>query len=623
MKKKFNFPIRFKIIFLLLLMITVVVGIITFAMAKMFHADKTAYIHDLTSTIALHKSEEVSSLLAGYSERIRVIAKLMYEKELYQEQKSKLLVQLFHDFQEFISITLYEEGTEPVTVYDTESLKEAGLSNADFFKYREDRPLPMDQIRQGEVFVENSTLTDKLPALTMAIGYQPPDAEKATVITAIIRLDSLLRVAGGTKVFEAFIVDSRGNLLVHSDPKKVFPIKKVNWVHDIADVGQNLSHGITREYVRNGIQMVGGFARTDVSGLLAGVQIQKSAAYLTARELLNNLIVASLVILVLAAILALFWSRRLTRPIEWLSKATRVVGKGKFDIRVERSSRDEIGELADSFNTMASELDTRERALNDAQSALVHSEKMAAFGQLGAGIAHEVKNPLAGILGFAQLSLRKVDEESPLHKNLTSIEKETKRCKNIIENLLKFARQEKVSYQLSDINRIIEDTITLMDHQLGIHRITVEKDLASELPHIMGNTNQIQQVLMNLMLNAQQAMNGNPGVITFMTRLLNEEQIEVHIGDNGPGIPEDIQEKIFDPFFTTKPSGQGTGLGLSVSYGIIKDHRGDIRIESKEGKGTTFIITFPVSDREEIPGRSAESISDSGEKSEKDTEPRV
>jgi len=219
---------------------------------------------------------------------------------------------------------------------------------------------------------------------------------------------------------------------------------------------------------------------------------------------------------------------------------------------------------------------------------------MAAFGQLGAGIAHEVKNPLAGIIGLAQLLLRKVEKDGPLYENLAMIEKEARRSKTITENLLRFARQEKMEFARIDLNAVANESAAIVDHQLGINQIRLNKELAPRLPQIVGNANQLQQVLMNLMINAQQAMEGKPGSVTLSTRLLNAEKIELRVTDTGPGIPPDIQAKIFEPFFTTKPAGKGTGLGLSVSYGIIKDHKGDVRVESTVGKGTAFVITLPA-----------------------------
>jgi signal transduction histidine kinase len=304
--------------------------------------------------------------------------------------------------------------------------------------------------------------------------------------------------------------------------------------------------------------------------------------------------IVSLALLIIAAILSLFGSRLITRPLERLAKATKVVAKGQFDIQVALSARDEIGNLAQSFNKMTSELDSREKALKDTQAALIQSEKLAAFGQLGAGIAHEVKNPLAGILGLTQLSLRKAEKDSTVHENLTIIEKEATRCATIIQNLLKFARQEKVAFESVDLNQVAKDAMAIVEHQLEMNKVKIRTNFAPDLPAIPGNANQIQQVLINLMINAQQAMRGNPGEVTVTTASSNASHVQVQVRDDGPGIPEDIQAKIFEPFFTTKEVGKGTGLGLSVSYGIIKEHKGDIQVESSPETGTKFNITFPA-----------------------------
>jgi signal transduction histidine kinase len=368
----------------------------------------------------------------------------------------------------------------------------------------------------------------------------------------------------------------------------------VKWVSEIKGLQGRGIHGRTLEYVQDGVEMVGGLAQTEFSNLLAGVQIPKAAAYLTARELLNNLILVSLALLVVSAALGLFGSRLITRPLDRLTNATKEIAKGKFDIKVESSTRDEISDLSLSFNQMATELDSREKALKGAQAALVQSEKMAAFGQLGAGIAHEIKNPLAGILGLTQLSLRRATEDDPVYKNLTIIEKETNRCTAIIQNLLKFARQEKVAFEPININRVAQDAAAIVEHQLEMNKVKLKKNFASSLPMISGNANQIQQVLLNLMINAQQAMEGSPGEVTVTTLSLDSSHVQVQISDNGSGIPEDVQAKIFEPFFTTKEVGKGTGLGLSVSYGIIKEHKGEIKVESSPETGTTFTIDFPL-----------------------------
>ncbi len=593
---RFRFPIRFKILISLLLVVTAAVGVITFTMADLFHDDKTTYIHDLTSVIALHVAEETTSLLRGYREKLQVFGRIMEERDLAQEQKARMLKKLFEEFREFVVITRYDRDGSQATVYDAQALENAGLSKDAYAAYFRENPLPLDRIREDGVYVGNSTLSGDMLTLTLAIvGQQEKDKGTPPVLAAVVKMDSLNKLAGRSRVFETFIIDENGVPLAHSESSKILSRQPLSGMPGFREILSQQSLGATLEYSLGGVEMVGGFARIDFGGLAAGVQITKSTAYLTARVLLRHLLVVSLALLIASALLSLFWSRRLTRPIEELSGASKLVGRGDFDIHVAPSSKDEIGDLAESFNLMASELKTRESALQEANAKLIQSEKMAAFGQLGAGIAHEVKNPLAGILGYAQLSLRKMESDNPLHNNLKIIEKETKRCKTIIDNLLKFARQEKVAYMPTDINTVIEDAAAIVDHQLGIHQVKLEKRLAEGLPKITGNSNQIQQVLMNLMINAQQAMEGQPGVVTVESVLADSGHIEIRVADSGPGIPKELQAKIFEPFFTTKSAGKGTGLGLSVSYGIIKDHAGEIFIQSDPGNGTAFIILLPVS----------------------------
>jgi predicted Zn finger-like uncharacterized protein len=594
MKRKLKFPIRFKILIALLLVVTTAVSLITFTMANLFHTDKSAYVHDLTSEMAVHTAAETRALLTGYSERLQVFTRLLFEQNLQPDQKSALLKQLFEDFHEFVSITLFMRQKEVTTVYDARSLEDAGLAKADLIAHFQKNPIPFDRVNKGDVYVANATLTDKLPAFVLAVSRPLGEGSgEDAVVAAIIRLTGLQRLASRSHVFTAFITDAGGNTLAHSDIERVIQRRKVDWVSGIEEINKTRVQGSTHEYLEGAQSMVGGLARVEVGDLVAGVQIPKAAAYLTARELLDSLILVALLLLLVSAVLSLLGSRLITRPLEGLLRATRTVAQGRFDIQVEASSRDEIGDLADSFNHMAQELDSREKALKDAQAALVQSEKLAAFGQLGAGIAHEIKNPLAGILGLTQLSKRKLSQEEPIYKNLVIIEKETNRCTTIIQNLLKFARQEKVDYESVDLNQVAQDAMAIVEHQLEMNKVRLERKLADSLPVIYGNANQIQQVLINLMINAQQAMDGSSGTVTVSTAA-SDGQIQVVVQDNGPGIPEEIKDKIFEPFFTTKAVGKGTGLGLSVSYGIVKEHKGDILVDSRLDEGTKFTLVFPI-----------------------------
>ncbi len=596
MKPSFRFPMRFKILVTMLLVITAVVGIITFTMATRFHEDKKTYIHDLASVVALNAAEESHSLLAGYRERLQVYGRLLQERDLPPEQKRKILTELFDNIRDFMAASVYRDGVPQVSIYDAKALSDVGLTEREIVAYWKDHPPPFERIKAEEVSVEYSRVSGRMPAFTMAIPYREGNNGKRGVLVALFRLDGLLRIMGRSRLFETFIVDSEGVLLAHGDPKQVAEREMAIWVPDPGLARSLKSEVTTMEYSRGNTEMIGGFASVQFGGLLAGAQIPKAAAYVASRSILTSLGYVSLVLLLVSTLLSMIWSRRVTQPVIRLHEATREVGKGKFDIRVAPSSRDEIGDLAHSFNQMTQELTSREEALKQAQAQLIQSEKLAAFGQLGAGIAHEVKNPLAGILGIAQLAGRGADKDSPLRKDLAIIEKEAKRCKTIIENLLKFARQERVTKEQVLINRVLEDTAALLNHQLGIHQVRLETDLSPDLPPVTGNANQLQQVVMNLIINAQQAMEGQKGTVRVASSRPLPGWVEIRVSDTGPGIPKEIQAKLFDPFFTTKPAGKGTGLGLSVSYGIIKDHQGEIRVESEPGEGAAFIIRLPASE---------------------------
>jgi signal transduction histidine kinase len=582
------------------------VSVITFTMANLFHEDKTTYIHDLASLVALSTAEECRSLLEGYGERLQAYARLIRDSSMPEVRKKELLQGLFEDFPALVAVTLVEGEREVASAYDFQALQAAGLTKGDLERHRKEHPLPIEAIRSGQVFVENATLSKKLPTMALALALKAGAGAGPLVVSSFVRLEQLLRLPERSRVFEISIADARGTLLAHPDRKRVLGRASAGLRPESGAVHGKHSASMTFEYAENGREMIGGFAGLDLGRITVAAQIPKSAAYLASRSLLRRLLLVGLGLLLFAAVAALLWARRITKPMERLSSATREIAKGKFDIQVKVEAKDEIGTLARSFNQMASELLARETALTQAQAQLLQSEKLAAFGQLGAGIAHEVKNPLAGILGCAQLSLMKIDKESPLFKNLQLIEKETKRCKGIIENLLKFSRQEKAAFAPIGINEVVDDTIALVNHQLELQQIKVKRDLAPDLPRIRGNANQLQQVLLNLLINAQDAMGGTPGSVTVSTRMLDTGYTELRVRDTGPGIPKEIMHKLFDPFFTTKPTGQGTGLGLSVSFGIVKDHGGEIRAESEPGRGAAFVITLPVLQEQSVGAERAE-----------------
>jgi len=259
MLDKIRFPIRFKILIALLLVITAVVSIITFTMANLFHTDKSAYVHDLTSEMAMHTASETRAMLIGYQERIQVFTRLMIEQDLAHEQKTRLLKQLFEDFHEFVGISLYVNGEEMATVYDAKSLEASGQTRDSLLAHREQHPLPFDLIEEKGLYVVNSTLSDRLPTLTLAVPHVTQNAEDTSVVAAaVIRSDGLQRLATRSQVFTTFIADAGGIPLAHSDMQKVIQLTAVEWISDLEILEEYQSHGTTLEYQQDGIPMVGG-----------------------------------------------------------------------------------------------------------------------------------------------------------------------------------------------------------------------------------------------------------------------------------------------------------------------------------------------------------------------------
>ena len=266
--------------------------------------------------------------------------------------------------------------------------------------------------------------------------------------------------------------------------------------------------------------------------------------------------------------------------------------------------KDKKGQI---IGTLSSGEDITERKLTEAE--LLRSEKMASVGQLAAGVAHEVNNPLAGILVYIKLLLKKYEQNKlqteDTKRQLEKIGKETERCSRIIKNLLDFSRQTEVKLRPVNINKVIEATFEIIGHQISLENIKIEEKLCPSLPHILVDFDQIQQALMNIMLNAAQAM-PDGGDLTITTSVVEEikignsirDAVKIDISDTGVGIPKENLDKLFTPFFTTKEKGKGVGLGLSVVHGIIERHHGKITIESNPVDGTTFSIYLGIIDEE-------------------------
>ena len=297
----------------------------------------------------------------------------------------------------------------------------------------------------------------------------------------------------------------------------------------------------------------------------------------------------------LTTLLAFLIARQISRPIHELVTASKQLADGNLETKVELTSRDEFGSLSHHFNRMAAALKERDDRLKEfTKRKIMESERLAIVGQLSANVAHELNNPLQGIVTYSSLLLEQDVCDGPARNNLEKIAIQANRCRQIIRGLLDFSRQEKPHKTLININDLLRRCISLLENQANFQNISILKNFDESLPMIVIDPSQIERVFMNLMINAAEAMTDG-GALSLTTCFgLNEKFIEIEVKDSGHGISIEDMDRIFNPFFTTKDVGHGVGLGLAISYGIVKEHNGEIDVESEVGKGTTFIVSLPV-----------------------------
>jgi signal transduction histidine kinase/ActR/RegA family two-component response regulator len=331
--------------------------------------------------------------------------------------------------------------------------------------------------------------------------------------------------------------------------------------------------------------------------LLSSYEQPLSALHATQRMLT----LASFFGILLSTIIVWALIRKVTQPLRELRDRAEAVGRGDFSQKVRVSSHDECGELALVFNEMTEnlknsheQLEKTVETLKTTQAQLIQSEKLSAVGEFVAGVAHELNNPLTSVVGFAELMQQ--SEVSEQHRRfLDLIVSSAERCHKIVQGLLSFARQHKPERKPVRIRELIESTLTILQYQLRTSNIQVLTQFDANLPRVLGDPHQLQQVFLNIINNARQAIEAYKaqGTISILTET-GEKGVRILFQDDGPGISAENLPRIFNPFFTTKEVGKGTGLGLSLSYGIIKEHGGSITAQSHDGRGASFIIELPA-----------------------------
>jgi two-component system, NtrC family, sensor kinase len=345
-------------------------------------------------------------------------------------------------------------------------------------------------------------------------------------------------------------------------------------------------------------------------------QIKRNSAF--------KLAIASFLGILFTAIVAFFAVHKLVhKPVKELMSGVKEVANGNLSTRVPELSRDELGQLAKSFNRMSQELhkahielvdwaqtlefrvSQKTEELERAQSQMLQIEKMASLGRLAAIVAHEINNPLASVVTYAKLILKKLKNQEEISESckdnmryLEAIISEAQRCGDIVSQLLSFSRQSKEEFEKSNLLQIAEKAVFLLHHKMELSQVKVEVEKSEDLPFVDGDRSQLQQALMALLINACEAMEKGGGGLVRIYFGRADNSIRMTIEDNGPGMEPEVAHKVFEPFFSTKANASAVGLGLSVVYSIVMRHNGKIRLETAPQKGAKFIIDLPISAEE-------------------------
>lgn len=591
-----RFPIRIKMFILVLIILVGATSAVVLKTRSIFLEDKFDFVKQLTNKLSSSTAKLVNEKFLSYQSRLAIAVSTRESLKKIRTKNDELSKVIFERNPDFALVSVQKEKDNDWATEWSQINYDRPISKwADSYSETLLRSLDYSSLKEGAIQIFKLADPDGAPIFAMVliaeISSHDSDKTSKNAVVGLLSKDFLIDVVNEYKgdLNSVFVIDDKGYVVSHPDQDMIGKELNDNPImKEIVD--QKRVSGVGEYTFDTGVQ-VGSYQSVNQSNLFVIATTPMKQALQAVNSLMMSIFVFGLGFLIIGLVLAFFVASKITRPLNELQETASVIGSGDFQTKIEIKSDDEVGELAKSIDKMRVSLIERDDTIESSKRALVQSEKMSAFGQLSAGIAHEVKNPLAGILGHAQLAKSKT-QDSGIVKHMDIIEKEARRTKEIVENLMKFARAEKPELAPIDLHEAVSRAVDLVDHQLSLQGIKVSRHL-DPVKQIVGNANQIQQVLLNIMMNASHAMEDSFTKVLDVYLEDKGETMQIRIKDSGKGMTPEVQKRIFEPFFTTKPAGKGTGLGLSVSYGIVQDHKAKVYVESAPDKGATFFIDFP------------------------------
>ena len=582
--------IRFQIVTLVSLMLLAAMAVYLVLATRIVTSDKEATLYDVNALLAGTLAEELRIGLEGLGDKLRYFGA---EQERAEDGVDRRARSLFSADDELLSVRIWrKDGSGWRQVYDfvdKERLASLNIAVEELEQTRKDNPVALDAVAQERLMLQNTSMAPDLALLRISTA----SGDGRIVVSANMRPERILRLARASGLYRVYVVDGQGQVLAHPDGSKVLSHADFSKLPVVKDA---LSGGMARgarDYEAADGAMVAAWARLEGHRLAVVVEAPRAQVFKATEELTRRSVLFAIAVVSVALIVGIYFSRFVTQPLRNLEGVMGRVSKGELGVELPTAGQSEVGAVVSAFNRMSKELQRHAEELDSKNAQLVQQEKLSAIGELSAGLAHEVKNPMVGIVGFAQLG-QESTSLTEAREYFALIDSDARRANGILQNLLEFARPPDVTHEKVDVNPVVQGAVRLCAHQLQLQGVKLEATYAETLPAIEGNQNQLRQVLLNLMMNAQQAMEQSEEKKLYVTTEAHNGAVTISVRDTGPGMAPEVQKHIFEPFFTTKLRGKGTGLGLSVSASIVRSHKGKIQVESAVGKGTTFKIELPA-----------------------------
>lgn len=603
--RRLKLSIRFKLLLLISVLLLAILGTHLYLATSLFSEDKLAYIYDLSASQVATLTEQTHASLSVLLKESQLFVREAFAPSVADDQAKALAAELFSGEDDVLRVQLFRstrQGTRPTLVRqlvrrDVAERHGVGLDALESLEHGETLPLAALVAGGRDIYLQNSSFEPDMALLTLAFRV-PTASESRELVVVDFRHQRLLRIFGRSRVQEVYLVDERGAVLAHPEPSAVVARRDLS-MHPLVRraLASQVGQGVSEYEDLDGEAFLGGYGRVELARAWVVTQVPKRDALRASRELVWRSSLLAVAVLLGGFIVTVFFSRQFTAPIRRLRAAAGAIGEGNFDLRIDVSSADELGDLATSLEQMA-------RTLGQSQKALLRMERQAVFGELGAGMTHEVRNPITTIVGFAQLARRNLGDPNKAKELLALIESEGLRCRDILSNFLTVARTGGQQRTRIDVRVFIEECARLLKHKLQLHTIALRVEQGQGVPCVSGNEATLKQVVLNLAINAQQAI-GEQGVVILRTARNSAGEAVVEVQDDGPGIPEDLHDKIFEPFFTTKQEQEGTGLGLAISANILQAHHGRLEVESPSSGGAIIRLLLPPYEATEVKGHTA------------------